>query len=382
MKTAWKTVVPVLMALMLLLATASGLAAASYPLSPSDDAIQDALSYLRSQQSFDGSIGGYADSAWVCIAIAAAGEDPDTWENGGDSLVDFLKSGPPGDDLSGEFNMGTYLARMVLAAVAAGEDPEAFGSWSGSQAGVTITNGDYLGALVSLYDGAQFLQDLTGAADSAETLNDDFWALRAVVAAGESPYSSMVQNTAQFIMANQEDDGGWTWGTPSHTWYMPDATDVDNTAAAIVALCLAKKAGSGAVSDGLDFLQANQDTSGGFIGYWTGVNVMSTAWCVDAIGAAGQHPGGSAWMPDNDSAVDYLLAEQALDGSIGGSIRATSDAVLALVGAYYRAPAAAMPAAVGGEALRPDKTGVLLFPALSVMALALGATLMLRRKTT
>jgi hypothetical protein len=94
-KTAWKTVVPVLMALMLLLATASGLAAASYPLSPSDDAIQDALSYLRSQQSFDGSIGGYGPSAWACMAIAAAGEDPNTWENGGPSLVDYLKAGPP-----------------------------------------------------------------------------------------------------------------------------------------------------------------------------------------------------------------------------------------------------------------------------------------------
>lgn len=55
----------------------------TYPLPPSDVAIQDALSYLRAQQAADGSIGGYSPSAWACIAIAAVGEDPNDWENGG-----------------------------------------------------------------------------------------------------------------------------------------------------------------------------------------------------------------------------------------------------------------------------------------------------------
>lgn len=133
---------------LLLVPMAGVVSAASYPLPPSNSAIQEALSYLRGQQGADGSIGGFGDSAFACIAIAAAGEDPNTWENGGMSLVDYLKDGP--SDVSGEFNMGTFLARMVLAAVAAGESPSAFGSWSGSNAGVTITSGDYLDALKSL----------------------------------------------------------------------------------------------------------------------------------------------------------------------------------------------------------------------------------------
>ncbi|MCK9357899.1 MAG: hypothetical protein M0R22_12255, partial [Dehalococcoidia bacterium] len=232
----------IVVVLSLVLSATPLLAATSYPLPPGDPAIEDALDYLASQQAPDGGIGSYADSAWACIAIAAAGEDPAEWDNGGPSLVDYLAAGHP--DVSGEFNMGTFLARMVLAAVAAGEDPGAFGSWSAANAGVSITNGDYLGALQTLHDGDQFLQDLTGDPDSARTLNDDFWALRALVAVGIAPGSTTVQSTADFIAAQQEADGGWTWSTPAHSWYTPDSSDTDNTAAAIVALALAGRSSS------------------------------------------------------------------------------------------------------------------------------------------
>ena len=379
MRFTWKFALPLGAVMSLLLVPMAGVVSgASYPLPPSNVAIQDALAYLRGQQAADGSIGGFGDSAFACIAIAAAGEDPNTWENGGPSLVDYLKDGP--SDVSGEFNMGTFLARMVLAAVAAGESPSAFGGWSGSNAGVTITNGDYLAALKSLHDGAQFLQDLTGDPDSAETLNDDFWAVRALIAAGESPYSSMVQSTVQHIINYQEADGGWTWGTPGHTWYSPDSTDVDNTAAAVVALCLGGAEDSAAVRDGLDYMRANQDVSGGFGSIWMGVNVQSTAWAVDAIGAGGENPGGILWTPVSSGPIDYLLMSQETDGSFGGMIRSTSDAIVALVGAYYLSPGPATPASVGGEALAPDKVGVLLAPALAVLGVLLLVAGILRRR--
>ncbi len=351
------------------------LAATSYPLKPGDDVIQDALDYLASQQAGDGSIGSYSDSAWACIAIAAAGEDPDDWDAGGPSLVDYLAAGHP--DVTGEFNMGTYLARMVLAAVAAGEDPGAFGSWSGSNAGVSITNGDYLGALWSLFDGDQFLQDLTGDPDSAETLNDDFWGLRAVIAAGAASSSSEVRAVASFIASFQESDGGWTWGTPAHSWYSPDSSDPDNTAAAIVALGLAGQASSQAVQDGLEFLHDNQDGSGGFVSLWTGVNVESTAWAVDAIGMSRQNPAGMQWSPDGDSPIEYLLGVQQANGSFEDSARATADAICALLGRHYR-PA---PVSVGGEAFPPDKSSVLAVPLAACAGGALLAAFILRRKT-
>jgi hypothetical protein len=357
-------IVLLLLLIVLSLVPAGGaVAAQAYPLSPSDVAIQESLSYLSAQQAADGSIGGFADSAWACIDIAAAGEDPNTWNKGGPSLVEYLEEGA--SDLSGEFNMGTFLARMVLAAVASGEDPAAFGTWSGSNAGVDISNGDYVSALESLYDGNQFLQDLTGDADSACTLNDDFWAVRALIAAGISPNASVIQTTVQHIINFQELDGGWTWGTPDHSWYAPDSTDVDNTAAALVALCLGGKMGTKAVRDGLSYLHGNQDVSGGLVGIWSGVNVQSTAWTVDAIGAAGGNPAGSMWTPASSSPIDYLLSSQESDGSIGGAVRSTSDAIVSLAGGYYDPPSA--PASVGGEAVAPDKVAVLL---LRVLALA------------
>lgn len=301
-----------------------------YPLPSSHPAVQDALDYLREQQSADGSIGGFSDSAWACIAIAAAGEDPNDWENGGSSLVAYLQQGPP--EPFDEFNMCTFLSRMVLAAAAAGEDPLAFGDWSGLHGGVEVVNGDYLSALKSLHDGTQFLQDLTGDPDSAATLNSDFWAVRALMAAGESPGSSLIQSSVNFIIDNQEPDGGWTWGTTEHSYYAPESTDVDNTAAAIVALCLGEHADSDEVQEGLTYLRAYQDESGGFESVWMGVNVQSTAWSVAAIVASGGNPVEPEWMPVGSSPIDSLLNSQEEDGSFGGAVWPTADAIAALVG--------------------------------------------------
>ena len=67
------------------------LSAGSYPLTTSDTEVTDALNYLRAQQGSDGKIGDFATSAWVVMAIAAAGEDPDDWKVGSNpSIVDYL----------------------------------------------------------------------------------------------------------------------------------------------------------------------------------------------------------------------------------------------------------------------------------------------------
>lgn len=301
-----------------------------YPLPSSHAAVRDGLDYLRSQQDADGSIGGYADSAWACIAIAAAGENPSDWNNGGASLVEYLKQGPP--EPFDEFNMGTFLSRMVLAAVAAGEDPSAFGEWSGSHGGVDIIDGDYVGGLKSLHNGTQFLQDLTGDADSAATLNDDFWAVRALIAAGESPGSSLIQSSVDFIIENQEPDGGWTWGTKEHSFYAPDSTDVDNTSAAIVALSLGERRDSDAVRSGIAYLRDHQHGSGGFESVWMGVNVQSSAWAVFAIVASGGTPVDARWTPVDANPIDSLLSSQEEDGSFGGAVWPTADTIIALTG--------------------------------------------------
>ena len=110
------------------------MAAASYPLTASDNQVADALDYLRGVQSSDGSIGSFASSAWVAMAIAAAGEDPNTWQkDSGPSIVDYLATN------AATANSAADYARMAMAAVAAGAEPESFGG----RDFVTLLRGEY-----------------------------------------------------------------------------------------------------------------------------------------------------------------------------------------------------------------------------------------------
>ena len=182
----------------------SVLAEPDYPLTPTDTEVDNALDYLYRQQSSDGSIGGFGTSAWVTMAIAAAGEDPHDWRIGSNpSIVDYLA------DNAASAGLVTDYARMILAITAANENPTSFG-------------------------GVNFVAQLkascsAGQIGDSSVLNDDFWGVMALIAAGESPSSEVVANSVAFIKSNQNGDGGWSWGAGG-------ASDVDDTAAAIMAL--------------------------------------------------------------------------------------------------------------------------------------------------
>jgi len=49
------------------------------PLNASDPQITEALDYLKGTQQSDGRIAAFATSAWAVMAIAAAGENPNSW---------------------------------------------------------------------------------------------------------------------------------------------------------------------------------------------------------------------------------------------------------------------------------------------------------------
>jgi len=67
------------LALVVLILPSAPVMATDFPLSTDDTAITDALDYLRQAQAADGNIGGFAISAWVVMALVAAGEDPHDW---------------------------------------------------------------------------------------------------------------------------------------------------------------------------------------------------------------------------------------------------------------------------------------------------------------
>ncbi len=301
---------------MVLLAPVSLLAALlpavvlAYPYSPSDTEVDTALDFLRYEQTDDGDIGGFEVSAWVVMAIAAAGEDPDEWKVGGNpSIVDYLAAH------ADEATTASDYARMIQAVVAAGEDPSDFG-------GV-----DFVDLLSSEYSGGQIGDPLL--------VCDDFWGVVALIAAGESAASDVVEDSVEFIKDCQQSDGGWGYDVAA-SW----GTDVDDTAAAIMALVAAGESStSGAVADGLLYVKSQQTDSGGF-GFMGASNPGTDSWAIDAIVAAGQNPTSAGWTKNGFTPLDDLESFQNLDGSFDDYLGdpdpwTTSYAIPAFLGEPY-----------------------------------------------
>jgi len=293
-----------------------------YPYSASDSVISDALNYLRSVQESDGQIDGFGNSAWVVMAIAAAGQDPNDWKDApaNPSIVDYLAANAASADEA------TDYARMLLAIATADEDPTDFG-------GV-----DFVALLEAEYDGTQIGDDTL--------LNDDYWGVMALIAAGEDPATStVIQDSMAFIIANQSEDGGWSWGVG------PEATsDVGDTAAAIMALIAAGESPSlPAITDGLAYIKSMQIENGGFGSSWSETtNADTDSWGICAIVAAGQDPTDAGWesSAENDPVDDLLTFRQQgddddgafywQDGTPGMSApKTTSSAIIALLGDYF-----------------------------------------------
>jgi len=248
----------------------------NYPLSCSDTEIASALDYLRNSQTTQGDIGGFATSAWVTMAITAAGEDPHNWKVGSNpSIVDYLAAS------AGSATSVTDYARMTLAIVAADEAPTSFG-------GI-----DFVDALKTLYDDGQI--------GDASLLNDDFWGIMALVSAGESASSGIIANSVGFIKNNQNDDGGWSWA-------INQSSDVDDAAWALIAA--GESSDSNAIINGLNYIKSQQADNGGFLSWGAATNPSTDSWAIDAIVAAGQNPTSSNWTKNNNTPIDDLLGFQ------------------------------------------------------------------------
>lgn len=289
------------------------LAQSDYPLQITDTEVANALDYLRGEQATDGSIGGFSASAWVTMAIAAAGEDPHDWKIGANpSLIDYLAAN------ANNATSTTDYARMILAIEAAQENSTNFG-------GI-----DFIAQLKASYDGIQIGDE--------SLVNDDFWGVMALISAGEDSGSDIIQNSLLFIKDCQQPDGGWGFDAIA-SW----GTDVDSTAAAIMALIAAGESpNSTAVINGLAYIRANQSDNGGFLS-WGATNADTNAWAISAIVAAGQDPTSADWTNNNNTPVDDLMGFQQgngqfhwQDGTPGAwPCQTTAYAIQALLGNPY-----------------------------------------------
>jgi len=255
------------------------------------DATSQAASYLSSQST----------TASTAMALSAYGQSVD---------VAFLKSA--------DTSTAIGITKPIMAIVAAGEDPR------------TYPDTDLVAALKAHFDGTQFGSDTQ--------LNDDMWAIFALSASGEAD-SSEVSAAQAFILANQNTDGGWSWG-------VGESSDTDDTAAAVMALLESGLSGDhGSIVDAVAYIKGNQNTDGGFYSnpaWGTDSNSSSDAWVLAMINALGEDAG--SWSSGGYTPIDHILSLQDTDGGFWwvtpgtsdfNNKASTSDVLIALLGKSY-----------------------------------------------
>jgi len=251
--------------------------------------IQKAIQYLKTQTT----------DPWITMAQVSAGET--------DLDLNYLKT------VAG--NLATDYEKTILALTAAGKDPRTFG------------NIDFIAQLKGFYQSGQI--------GSSDLLNDDFWGILALVSSGENLSDPVIQGAKNFILTNQNSDGGWGYAKEG-------SSDTNDTAVAIMALLEAEnKPDDLAITKAIDYLKSSQNNDGGFP-YLPGgeSDSGSDSWVISAIYKLGQNP--EDWQKDGHNPIEHLKSLQRTDGSFKwvasedkGYPVLTAYAVIALTENYY-----------------------------------------------
>lgn len=248
---------------------------------------------------------GKDPSPWSTMALVAAGE---TGLSG-----DHLRAKPGNTAIS-------YMA-PTMAIAALGLDPR------------TFPEENFVAQIQSFWDGTQM--------GDATTLNDDIFGILALVSAGEPQSDSIIQGIKTFLLANQNQDGGWGFAVNG-------TSDTNMTAMAIMALVQAGVSKQEpAIQNALSYLKSAQNDDGGFpydpaSPYGTESDASSDAWVISALYALGIDP--ETWEKNGNNPVQHLKSLQSADGYFSyqaGSPEdaftpvTTSYAVIALAGYGY-----------------------------------------------
>lgn len=245
--------------------------------------IVSAVSYLQNQPLAD----------WTVQALAAAGVN----NINQDWLEGFSNTQP------------TAIEKRILTLAALGENPENY-----------YSDRDLVAELISHYQNGQ-LGEIT-------LLNDDFFGVLALASVNKKSLT-VFSDSAAYVVANQNNDGGWSYAVGGDS-------DTNDTAAAVMALLEAGYSSSDMViSKALAYLQSavNSDYGWGWAQN-SQSDSASTAWVVAALNKAGQAV--------SNQSVDYLYSLQTSDGSFKwqagdnqGSPVMTAYAIIALRDRYF-----------------------------------------------
>ena len=289
-------------------------AARAEPPSPRhEDQLDAIVRFLQNDQNSDGGFGGEASatsdplfSAWVALALAAAGINPqDQARPGGVDAYTYLA------EHSSALTLTTDFERALLVADAAGTSPHDFG---GVDLVKTILERQ-------LPDGS-FSHE---AGSTVGGMNDTIFAILSLGPVHEPAAEAAVQNAAAWVIEEQDADGSWpsycpktVTGCTARGKEPPDS--VDMTGAAIEALNAAGLHHTKAQGRAFEYLHEAQLPDGGFpqaLGEHES-NVASTAWAVQGIWSAAGNP--ETWLTgsgaETEEPLDYMASLQQPDGHI------------------------------------------------------------------
>jgi hypothetical protein len=320
------------------------LALGAAPVDSEHKALLDStVRYLQEAQQPDG---GFADpgtpaspgtSAWVALALAAAGINPqDQARPGGIDAYSYLdahfRDGPNGQ-LPCSAMATTDFERVLLVVNAAGTDPHSFDGC------------DLVAEIL-----ARQLPDHSFAYLPGEpgSVNTTIFAILALSLVREEASQDAIQDATGWLIAAQGKSGGWGWGAPGS---MPIT---DMTGAALEALAATSHTGTEAQIKALKYLHEAQGADGGFPEKpGEESNSASTAWVVQGLWAVGQDP--ETWLAGSGSEpLDYLESMQQEDGHIRWKRRADENGVWMTA---YAAPAfAGQPLPIPAVSRNPQPT--------------------------
>ncbi len=255
--------------------------------------VPNAITYLKSVQSSDGSFGGsdlYTD--WVAVAYGAGGVS----DGSRNSLLSYLSSH------NTLYSLVTDNERRAMALLALGQNPYSY-------------NGiNYIAAITQSFDGTQI--------GDVRLINDDVFGLIVLSKAGYTTSDLEISKTIEYIVNAQSVNGSWDGS-------------VDMTAASIQALSLFPSAPGvlESITKAGTYLQNNQSGDGGW------VNVSSSSWATQAMNTLNV-----LWTNNGKTPVHYFGGIQASDGaaslnseSLQNRIWATSYAIPAVLGKSWDA---------------------------------------------
>jgi hypothetical protein len=293
--------------LVLCVLIAVGPAAASAPNPINRARLDSTIRYLQEAQNPDGGFGGASGresgqsfSAWVALALAAAGINPRCQAKPGGVnaygfLVDHFREGLE-EEIPYPSIPTTAFERELMVVDASGADPHSFASY------------DLVEEVLAraLPDGS-FPYVPGGRGE----INDTIFAIVALAPIQEPEAQAAIQRAADWLIA-QQDGGGWSFEVRGRR------TEADMTGAAIQALRAAGRPDTEAERDGLRYLRAMQNPDGGFPEFpgEAESNVASTAWAVQGIWSAEQDPEAPGWVEGGNDPLSYMASLQQPDGHI------------------------------------------------------------------